>query len=176
MNINDIIHWISSIIRQHEAWSLPVIFFLAAGESLVFLSLLLPATLILLAIGVLIGENDINFWPVWIVTTAGAFLGDWISYWIGHHYQYRIFSIWPLSRNAQLLEYGHAFFKKWGILSIFIGRFFGPLRAIVPLICGICGMPHGYFQLANITSAMLWAFSVLAPGALGIKWLSELLK
>ncbi len=99
--------------------------------------------------------------------------GDWLSYWIGYHYQDRVAHMWPLSRNPQLLARGHAFFERWGVLGIFIGRFFGPLRAVVPLVGGICGMPQRYFQLANVTSAMIWAFGILAPGAFGIKWLSQ---
>lgn len=173
MSLNDIIHWISETVRQYEGWAIPIIFFLAFGESLAFLSLLLPATVILLALGALIGESGIAFWPIWAAAAAGAFFGDWLSYWIGYHYQDRVAHMWPLSRNPQLLTRGHAFFERWGVLGIFIGRFFGPLRAVVPLVGGICGMPQRYFQVANITSAMIWAFGILAPGAFGIKWLSQ---
>lgn len=156
-----------------KAGPFPSSFSLAFGESLAFLSLLLPATVILLALGALIGESGIAFWPIWAAAAAGAFFGDWLSYWIGYHYQDRVAHMWPLSRNPQLLARGHAFFERWGVLGIFIGRFFGPLRAVVPLVGGICGMPQRYFQLANVTSAMIWAFGILAPGAFGIKWLSQ---
>jgi membrane protein DedA with SNARE-associated domain len=173
LSFNDVINWVSDSVHQHDGWAIIIIFFLAFGESLAFLSLLLPATVILLALGALISDRGIAFWPIWAAAASGAFFGDWISYWIGHHYQHRVVDIWPLSRNPKLLTRGHAFFKRWGVLGIFIGRFFGPLRAVVPLVGGICGMPYGYFQLSNITSAMIWAFGILAPGALGIKWLCE---
>lgn len=169
MSINDIITWINEMLRQHKSCIIPIVFFLAFSESLVFFSLLMPATVILLALGVLLGENHIAFWPIWTAATIGAFLGDWISYSIGYHYQNRVIHMWPLSHNPQLLTRGYAFFKRWGLLGIFISRFFGPLRAVVPLIGGIYGMPQRYFQLANIISAMIWAFSILAPGVLGIK-------
>ncbi|VDZ56307.1 Inner membrane protein yabI [Serratia odorifera] len=109
MNLNDIIHWVSEVVRQHEGWAIPIIFFLAFGESLAFLSLLLPATVILLALGALIGESGIAFWPIWAAAAAGAFFGDWLSYWVGYHYQQRVAHMWPLSRNPQLLVRGHAF-------------------------------------------------------------------
>ena len=127
MSLNDIIHWVSETVRQHENWAIPIIFFLAFGESLAFLSLLLPATVILLALGALIGESGIAFWPIWAAAAAGAFFGDWLSYWIGYHYQDRVAHMWPLSRNPQLLTRGHAFFERWGVLGIFIGRFFRPI-------------------------------------------------
>jgi membrane protein DedA with SNARE-associated domain len=73
-----------------------------------------------------------------------------------------------------LIPKGEAFVKKWGILGIFIGRFFGPLRASVPLIAGIFEMPIWRFQLANFSSAFVWAAVLLTLGDVGaeaIKWL-----
>jgi membrane protein DedA with SNARE-associated domain len=57
--------------------------------------------------------------------------------------------------------------KKWGALAIFIGRFFGPLRASVPLVAGIFEMPFWRFQVANFTSAFVWAAVLLLIGDLG---------
>ena len=53
---------------------------------------------------------------------------------------------------------------RWGVLAIFIGRFFGPLRASVPLVAGIFAMPYWSFQIANFTSAFLWAAVLLTLG------------
>ncbi|HDM8430593.1 TPA: DedA family protein [Yersinia enterocolitica] len=173
MTLNDVITIVIDFVREYETWAMPIVFILAFGESLAFLSLLLPATVILLGLGALIGESGISFWPIWAAAVAGAFFGDWLSYWIGDHYKDRVGTLWPLSRNPQLLVRGHAFFERWGFFGAFIGRFFGPLRAVVPLVAGICAMPKFYFQLANITSAIIWAFGILAPGAFGIQWLSH---
>jgi membrane protein DedA with SNARE-associated domain len=70
-----------------------------------------------------------------------------------------------------LLPRGQAFFETWGVLGVFLGRFFGPLRSVIPLVAGICAMPQLRFQLANIASALIWATGVLAPGAFAVKWL-----
>ena len=72
--------------------------------------------------------------------------------------------MWPLSRHPDLIPQGEAFMKKWGIPGIFIGRFFGPLRAIVPLIAGIFEMPFWHFQIANFVSAFVWAATLLTIG------------
>ena len=50
------------------------------------------------------------------------------------------------------------------MLAIFIGRFFGPLRASVPLVAGIFAMPYWRFQFANFTSAFVWAAVLLLLG------------
>ena len=69
-----------------------------------------------------------------------------------------------MSRHPDLIPRGEAFMKKWGVLGIFIGRFFGPLRASVPLVAGIFEMPYWRFQFANFTSAVVWAAVLLTLG------------
>jgi membrane protein DedA with SNARE-associated domain len=66
-------------VRDNAAWAPPIVFALAFGESLAFISLLIPAWGALVAIGALIGPSGINFWPVWIAAALGAAFGDWLS-------------------------------------------------------------------------------------------------
>ena len=69
------IHDIAEFVRQHQAWAAPVVLALAFGESLAFISLLIPAWGALVAIGALIGVSGLSFWPVWIAGGVGAALG-----------------------------------------------------------------------------------------------------
>jgi len=155
---------IIAFVRVNAAWAPPIVFALAFGESLAFISLLIPAWGALVAIGALIGSSGINFWPVWIAASLGAAMGDWLSYWIGIKLEYSVQHIWPLSRHPDLIPRGERFMKTWGVAGIFIGRFFGPLRASVPLIAGIFEMPFWRFQFANFTSAFVWAAVLLTLG------------
>jgi membrane protein DedA with SNARE-associated domain len=155
---------ITDFVREHEVWAAPVVFALAFGESLAFISLLIPAWAALVAIGALIAQGGLNFWPIWVAGAVGAALGDWLSYWVGLKLEYGVQNIWPLSRHPTLIPKGEAFVKKWGVYAIFIGRFFGPLRASVPLVAGIFRMPYLHFQIANFTSAFVWAGVLLTLG------------
>ena len=74
-----------------------------------------------------------------------------------------------------MLPSAETFVQKWGIPSIFIGRFFGPLRAFVPLAAGIFEMPYWHFQLANFSSAFVWAAVVLGLGEQAYSWIRWLL-
>ena len=56
-------------------------------------------------------------------------------------------------------------------MSVALCRFFSPLRATVPLLCGIFEMPSVPFQVANWLSAFVWAGVLLAPGSLLGDWL-----
>jgi membrane protein DedA with SNARE-associated domain len=150
--------------RENAVWAPAIMFALAFGESLAFISLLIPAWGALVALGALIGSSGIDFVPVWVAASLGAAAGDWLSYWIGLKLEYRVQHIWPLSRHPNLIPRGERFMKTWGIAGIFIGRFFGPLRASVPLIAGIFEMPFWRFQVANVLSAFIWAAVLLTLG------------
>ena len=161
-------------VRHNQAWAVPVVFALAFGESLAFISLLIPAGGALVAIGALIGSSGIKFWPIWVSASLGAAFGDWLSYWIGLKLEHTVANIWPLSRHPDLIPRGETFMKKWGVPGIFIGRFFGPLRAVVPLIAGIFEMPFWRFQAANFSSAFVWAATLLTIGDViskAVKWI-----
>lgn len=174
MSLTEVTHVIMQFIENNQIWTLPIIFALAFGESLAIISLLVPATAILLGAGALIGAGAISFIPVLIAASLGAIVGDWISYWLGKYYHQKVISSWPLNKHPKLVFRAEQFFHQYGTLGVFIGRFFGPFRAIVPLIAGTMHMPTSKFNLANITSAPLWAFVLLAPGAFGVPWLETL--
>ena len=65
-----------------------------------------------------------------------------------------------------MLQRGMDFFRRYGGASVFIGRFFGPLRAVIPIAAGMMRMPTALFYVANIVSAVVWAPVLLLSGAL----------
>ena len=164
MHLHDIVQQTIDFVRLHAQWAPPIVFVLAFAESLAFISLLVPAWGALVAMGALIKSGGLEFWPVWVAGALGAACGDWLSYWVGLKLERGVANIWPLSRHPDLIPRGEAFVKKWGVLGIFIGRFFGPLRASVPLVAGIFEMPYWRFQFANFFSAFVWAAVLLTIG------------
>jgi membrane protein DedA with SNARE-associated domain len=105
---------------------------------------------------------------------VGAALGDWLSDWIGMKIGPKVAHIWPLSNHPDMMPRAERFLERWGIASIFIGRFFGPLRASVPLAAGIFHMSYWKFQAANLASAFVWAWVLLQVGDVGSKLFQRL--
>lgn len=156
------------LISAHSGWAFPIMFVTSFGESFAFLSLLFPGTSILIVAGTLMSAGSLPHWPVLAGAVFGAVLGDSVSFWLGRRYGGAIGRVWPFTRNPQLLANGIRFFEKHGGKSVFIGRFFGPVRAVIPLAAGIMRMPRGRFWFANLTSAVVWAPMLLFVGdALG---------
>ncbi|MGL4240446.1 MAG: DedA family protein [Beijerinckiaceae bacterium] len=153
-----------AFVRTNQAWLAPAVFVMALLESLAFVSLLVPATAILGALGLLIGAGDLPFWTPFFAAVAGAFFGDWISYEIGRHFKNDIKRMWPFSRQPQLFDRGEEMFRRYGAPGYFGGRFVGPMRAVFPLICGIAAMRRPLFQATNALSAVAWAAVYLGAG------------
>ena len=155
-----------AFVQDHAAYAVPIAFTLGFLKALAFVTMVVPGITIMLAMGTLIGVSGIEFWPVWLAVSLGSGLGDWVSYSLGYHLKDRVRTIWPLSRHPELLPRGERFFRRFGAMSVVLCRFFSPLRATIPLLCGIFEMPPLVFQVANWLSALLWAWLLLAPASL----------
>ncbi len=160
-----------AFITEHQAWALPIAFLVSFGESFAVLSLLVPGTTILAACGALIPSGALPLWPLLIGAVSGAVLGDTISYWLGRRYGHAIVAAWPLRNCPGMVAKAEAMIQRYGVAGVAIGRFFGPVRAVVPLVAGIAAMDRRLFWLANILSALVWAPALLLPGA-ALGWLA----
>ena len=158
--IQPVLDWIA----RHPELAGLVVFLVAAGESLALVGIVVPGVVFMLGIGALVGLNAIDLWQALLWAAAGAVVGDWVSYWLGRHFDQQLRHVWPLSRYPKLIPEGEKFFERHGGASIFFGRFVGPLRPIVPAVAGIMHMPQGKFYVINVISAILWAPVVILPG------------
>ncbi|KAA6185199.1 membrane-associated protein [Thiohalocapsa marina] len=158
--IQTLLQW----VQANPGWAYAAVFLAAFAESLAIVGVMVPGVAIMLGAGALIATDALQFWPACLAAVAGAVLGDGLSYWLGHHYRHRIRHWWPFSRHPRQLDQGMAFFRRHGTKSVVIGRFFGPVRAVVPLVAGMLAMPPSRFVAANVASALAWAPAYLAPG------------
>lgn len=159
--------WFSALlgwIELNPGYAGWVVFAVALAESLAIVGVLVPGVVILLGAGTLIGAGILDFWLMCLWAIAGAIIGDGLSYWLGHHFEY-LTARWRWFRlHPDHLQKGIRFFEQYGDLSVALGRFFGPIRAIVPLVAGLMHMPPRRFYTANVLSALVWAPAYLIPG------------
>lgn len=170
MTLEQITTTLISFIQTNQAAAVPIVFALAFGESLAFVSLLVPATSILVAISALLGASGVGFFGLWLAATIGSILGYAISYWIGYIYKDQIRQMWPFAKRPEMVARGEALFARHGALGVFFGHFLGPVRAVIPVVAGMCAMPQLQFQIANVASSAMWSAGVLAPALLAGHW------
>jgi membrane protein DedA with SNARE-associated domain len=162
--MDDVAQPLLDFIKAHSDWAALVMFVTAFGESFAFISLLFPGTTVLIAAGTLLSAGTLPYPSILIGAILGAVFGDSVSYWLGRSFGGSIARVWPFTRHPDLLSRGILFFERHGGKSVFIGRFFGPIRAVIPLAAGIMLMPRGRFWVANVTSALVWAPMLLLVG------------
>lgn len=164
--MSDIIGPILEGLNAHPELAGLVTFFISAAESVAIIGTIVPGSITMTAIGALAGAGIIPLWGTLLWAILGAIVGDGISYWIGYHFKHRLPKLWPFRSHPGLLKTGEVFFHKYGSMSVFIGRFVGPVRALVPLVAGMLGMKPLKFIIANIASAIGWAPAYMLPGIL----------
>jgi membrane protein DedA with SNARE-associated domain len=150
----------------HPQVALVAIFLAALLEAVALIGTVIPGSSVVFIGGVLIGLKVLNPWWTIGLAIAGAILGDGASYWLGHHYHEKIRSLWPMKNYPGWFARGQVYFTKNGGKSVFLGRFVGPLRAIVPVVEGMSDMPVAQFYAMNILSALAWAVAHILPGVL----------
>lgn len=151
------------LVGEHQLWAYGFVGLLAAAESLPIVGAVIPGTVIILGIAALVPSGAVAFWPVLLSAIAGAVLGDGFAFWLGHRYSDSIGQWRWLERHPQLMVEGRRFFERHGGKSILLARFTPGVRAVVPLVAGLAGMPFARFYLINVLSAVLWAASHILP-------------
>ncbi|HUX30680.1 MAG TPA: VTT domain-containing protein [Thiobacillus sp.] len=159
-NFSGLIAWIA----RHPEWAYATVFLAAFTESLAVVGLFVPGALIMFGAGAVVAVGPLDLWATLACAAAGAIAGDASSYWLGRHYRAELRNRWPFSRYPKLLEKGTVFFHRHSGMSIFLGRFVGPIRPVIPAVAGMLGMTPARFYAANILSALGWAPTYILPG------------
>ena len=157
---------IQAWLEVHHFWLGPVIGIAAFLETLVVVGLILPGVAILFALGALAGSGLLDIVPVYLWAFLGAALGDAVSYQLGYHYHNRVRGWWPFDKHPEWLDKGEQFIRRFGVMSIAIGRFVGPVRPVVPVVAGMLNMSPRQFYITNLVSSVPWAVVYLTPGFL----------
>lgn len=162
-----------SWLTAHPQWAGFVVFSIAMLESLLVVGVVVPGAIAMFGFGALIAIGVLDPWSTYLWAVAGAICGDGISFWIGYRFKDRLRVMWPLKNHPQMLAKGEDFFRQHGGKSVVLGRFVGPIRAVIPTVAGIAGMSPMRFAVVNVLSALAWAPAYLLPGfVVGVSLLS----
>ena len=144
---------------------------LAFVESLAFIGLLCPGSVLIVFTGFLAANGKGDFVILASVYTIGAIAGDLVSYVIGARAGGAIMQRPWFQRRENLLNKAQLYFAAHGGKSVFIGRFVGFLRPFIPFIAGSARMNPLAFTLYALVSGILWGISYPGLGYLcGASW------
>ena len=153
----EFVHQTVGLIAAHKAWAGLLIGALAFGKSLLVVGVLVPGTAVLVIVGGFVGAGMVDPWTVLIGAAVGATLGQSVSYYLGVWAGRGALRRWPFNRYRDTVVRARLFFRRYGFATVFVGLFFGPIRATVPLIAGMMGMNARQFLTATALASIVWA-------------------
>ena len=159
-DIDGVILW----LQQNPEWVAWGLFFAAFVESFAVIGIFIPGVVLLAIISGMAASADMHIASVLIIVYSASCIADISSYLIGMRLNKRIDSIWPFKTNPGWLIKGKEFFKTYGILGVFIGRFIGPVRPVMPITAGSMGMKFKHFLGVDLFSGLIWAPMYSLPG------------
>jgi membrane protein DedA with SNARE-associated domain len=155
-----------NFVAAHPHYALAAVLLLALSEAIPVIGTVVPGSSLIIGISALATGGQVNPWLLLVVATAGAILGDGLSFWFGQRYHREILLSWPLNQYPQFIDRSETFINRYGAASVFLARFTAVVRAFVPLVAGILRMSPRQFYAANVLSALVWAPAHVFPGVL----------
>jgi membrane protein DedA with SNARE-associated domain len=155
---------ILDLIHAYSEFVGPLSFLIALLGSLLVTNLFVPAGSFLTAMGVLVGAGIIS-WTIVVWAAVGAMVGCSTSYTAGSRFGTSVRGLRVLQRWPGLMDRAQALFLQYGLASVLIGYFSGPLRAPIASMAAIACMGRAKFELANLVSAFVWAAFAVGVGA-----------
>ncbi|WP_409281146.1 bifunctional DedA family/phosphatase PAP2 family protein [Pseudomonas defluvii] len=159
--------WLDSLtgwLTTHPQWLGLAIFVVACIECLAIAGIIVPGTVLLFAIAVLAGSGALSLGETLLLGYLGGLLGDAISYTLGRHFHQNIRRLPLLRTHPQWIGSAETYFQRYGIASLLVGRFIGPLRPMLPMVAGMFDMPIPRFIMVSLVSGAGWAIAYLLPG------------
>ena len=159
--------WFTSVtdwLAAHPHWLGVALFVATCIECLAIVGLLIPGTLVLFSIAMLAGHSGMPLWQTLLLGYTGGLLGDAISYGLGRRYHGRIRALPGLRQHPEWLATAEMYFRRYGVISLLVGRYIGPLRPMLPMVAGMFEMPLPRFMLISLVAASGWVLAYLLPG------------
>ncbi|MGP0173491.1 bifunctional DedA family/phosphatase PAP2 family protein [Pseudomonas sp. NCHU5208] len=159
--------WLDTLttwLSGHPQWLGLAIFLIALLECLALVGILLPGVVLLFSVALLAGSGVLSLWETLLLAYAGGLCGDALSYALGRRFQNGITRLPILRNHPDWLMHAEAYFRRYGVASLLVGRFIGPLRPMLPLVAGMLDMPLVRFIAVTLVAAAGWAVAYLLPG------------
>jgi membrane-associated protein len=168
--------YLESFVTNYGGWVYALLFLIIFVETGVVVMPFLPGDSLLFVVGALCGVGLMNYPLAVGLLIAAAVLGNQSNYTIGRHFGPRVFQ-WEDSRffNKRAFEQAHAFYEKYGGVTIVLARFMPFLRTFAPFVAGVAQMTRSKFSLFDVTGGTLWVGGVVTAGYFfgSIPWVKE---
>jgi membrane-associated protein len=156
---------LESFVSNYGAWVYALLFLIIFVETGVVVMPFLPGDSLLFVVGAMCGVGLMSYPASLGLLLAAAVLGNQSNYTIGRYFGPKVFQ-WEDSRyfNKNAFNQAHAFYEKYGGITIIAARFMPFLRTFAPFVAGVARMTRHKFSLYDVTGGALWVGSIVTAG------------
>lgn len=156
---------LQTFVQAYGAWVYALLFLIIFTETGVVVMPFLPGDSLLFVVGTLCGAGLMNLPLVMGLLVAAAILGDQTNYTIGRFFGPKVFQ-WEDSRlfNRNAFNQAHAFYERYGGITIILARFMPFIRTFAPFVAGVAEMNRARFTAFNVIGALIWVVGLTLAG------------
>jgi membrane-associated protein len=164
--------YLEAFVQAYGVWIYVILFLIVFVETGLVVMPFLPGDSLLFVVGALAGAELLNLPLVLGLLTAAAILGDQCNYLIGRHFGQRLLNANTRWFNRQAYDQAHAFYDRYGSITIVLARFLPFIRTFAPFVAGVADMNRRRFTLFNVLGAFIWVWGICTAGYLfgNIDW------
>ena len=156
---------LEAFVIAYGPWVYALLFVIVFVETGVVVMPFLPGDSLIFIVGALCGIGLMSFPIACAVLLVAAILGDQCNFTIGSKIGPKVFQ-WEDSRffNKRAFSQAHAFYERYGGVTIILARFMPFIRTFAPFVAGVAAMDRGKFTLFNVVGAILWVMGIGTAG------------
>jgi membrane-associated protein len=153
------------LVRDYGVWVYALLFLIVFVETGLVVMPFLPGDSLLFVVGALAGTGELSLPLALGLMWVAAVVGDQVNYHIGRWIGPRVFG-WEQSRwfNRRAFDQAHAFYERYGPITIVLARFLPFVRTFAPFVAGVAHMNRARFTAFNVLGATLWVWGVGVAG------------
>ncbi|MBM4221995.1 MAG: DedA family protein [Gammaproteobacteria bacterium] len=156
--------YLDLLVRDYGIWVYAILFLVVFCETGLVVLPFLPGDSLLFAAGALCATGRLDFGLLSILLIVSAILGNTVNYWVGRLVGHELKLRFPRLIRQEHLDQTHAYFERYGGMTIVIARFVPIVRTVAPFAAGIGRMDHLRYQFYNVTGSLLWVLLLVPAG------------
>ncbi len=167
---------LQTFVQNYGAWVYALLFLIIFTETGVVVMPFLPGDSLLFVVGTLCGAGLMSLPVAMGLLVVAAILGDQVNYSIGRYFGPKVFQ-WENSKlfNRNAFNQAHAFYERYGGITIILARFMPFVRTFAPFVAGVAEMTRTKFTAYNVIGALIWVVGLVGAGYLfgNLPWVQE---
>jgi membrane-associated protein len=157
--------YLESFVQANGVWVYVLLFAIIFVETGLVVMPFLPGDSLLFVVGAMCGVGLMDYGLSVALLVTAAIAGNQTNYTIGHYFGPKVFA-WENSRffNRQAFDQAHAFYERYGGITIVAARFMPFLRTFAPFVAGVAQMTRRKFTFFDVTGGLLWVGGIVSAG------------